>query len=509
MAIRKIEMRPPGTGDYADILYPKTSADIVMTDTDTTVQSELTSLSSGKANAIHTHAKADIIDFPSLGTAASKNTGTTSGTIPILDTNGKLNAGVLPAIAISETFVVSSQTAMLALTAQIGDIAVRTDLNKSFILKTDGASVLANWQELLTPTDVVTSVAGKTGAVTLAAGDVGLGNVTNESKTTMFASPNFTGAPTVPTATSGTNTQQIATTAFVQDATSGKANANNVLTLDNITAFTPDADYEPATKKYVDDKTTNMVTTSGTQTLTNKTLTSPKINETVALTAKATELNILSSATITTTELNYLQGVTSAIQTQLGAKAPLASPALAGTPTAPTAEKTINNTQIATTAFVKNQGYLTGITKAQVESVLTGTITTHSHGAAAPASHASTHVTGSTDVISNAVANGNSGLMSGVDKDKLDKIANGANNYVHPTGDGNLHVPVTGTTNNKKALVAGSSAGSIAWTSLTKSHISDFPTKVSAFTNDTGYITKTVTIGTTQPTDGTMWYKVI
>lgn len=29
--------------------------------------------------------------------------------------------------------------------------------------------------------------------------------------------------------------------------------ANNVLALDNTTPFTPDADYEPATKKYVDD----------------------------------------------------------------------------------------------------------------------------------------------------------------------------------------------------------------------------------------------------------------
>jgi hypothetical protein len=34
-----------------------------------------------------------------------------------------------------------------------------------------------------------------------------------------------------------------------------KALKTNVLELDNITAFTPDADYEPATKKYVDDKT--------------------------------------------------------------------------------------------------------------------------------------------------------------------------------------------------------------------------------------------------------------
>jgi hypothetical protein len=59
---------------------------------------------------------------------------------------------------------------------------------------------------------------------------------------------------------------------------------------------------------------------STAQTLTNKTLTSPKINEDVALTASATELNILDGATLSTTELNYVDGVTSAIQTQLGAK---------------------------------------------------------------------------------------------------------------------------------------------------------------------------------------------
>ena len=57
------------------------------------------------------------------------------------------------------------------------------------------------------------------------------------------------------------------------------------------------------------------------QTLTNKRLTSPKINEDVAVTATATELNILDGATLTTTELNYVDGVTSAIQTQLNAKA--------------------------------------------------------------------------------------------------------------------------------------------------------------------------------------------
>ena len=54
----------------------------------------------------------------------------------------------------------------------------------------------------------------------------------------------------------------------------------------------------------------------------------------------------------TAAELNFVDGVTSAIQTQLNAKAPLASPALTGTPTAPTAAVGTNTTQVATTAFV-------------------------------------------------------------------------------------------------------------------------------------------------------------
>jgi hypothetical protein len=71
---------------------------------------------------------------------------------------------------------------------------------------------------------------------------------------------------------------------------------------------------------------------------------------------------IAPSSTISATELGYLDGVTSAVQTQLDSKlatataastyAPLASPALTGTPTAPTATAGTNTTQIATTAYV-------------------------------------------------------------------------------------------------------------------------------------------------------------
>lgn len=82
------------------------------------------------------------------------------------------------------------------------------------------------------------------------------------------------------------------------------------------------------------------------------TLSTAELNILDGVTASTAELNILDGATLTTTELNYVDGVTSAIQTQLDLKAPLASPALTGTPTAPTATTGTSTTQIATTAFV-------------------------------------------------------------------------------------------------------------------------------------------------------------
>ncbi len=97
--------------------------------------------------------------------------GANSG-VATLDAGGKLSSSQIPAIAITDVFVVNSQASMLALTAEIGDVAVRTDLNKTFILKTAGATVLANWQEMLTPTDLVISVNGRTGAITLSVSDI-------------------------------------------------------------------------------------------------------------------------------------------------------------------------------------------------------------------------------------------------------------------------------------------------------------------------------------------------
>lgn len=76
-------------------------------------------------------------------------------------------------------------------------------------------------------------------------------------------------------------------------------------------------------------------------------------------------------------------------------------------------------------------------------------------------------------------------------KSKLDAIASGANNYVHPTGDGSLHVPATSTTNSGKFLKAGSTAGSLAWSAITITDITNLQTTLSAKANSSDVYTKT------------------
>ena len=111
-----------------------------------------------------------VAPITNTGTSTSAIIGINSGVangVATLDSNGKVPQSQIPAVAITNTFVVASQAAMLALTAEEGDVAVRTDQNKTYILTATPSSTLANWQELLTPTDTVTSVDGRIGTVTL------------------------------------------------------------------------------------------------------------------------------------------------------------------------------------------------------------------------------------------------------------------------------------------------------------------------------------------------------
>lgn len=112
---------------------------------------------------------------PTYKSSVNYDAGNGAGELPILGADGKLNSSVIPSVAITETYVVASEEAMLALDANVGDVAVRTDIHQTFILQTADASVLAHWVMLETPIDTVLSVNGKVGVVVLEAVDIAMG----------------------------------------------------------------------------------------------------------------------------------------------------------------------------------------------------------------------------------------------------------------------------------------------------------------------------------------------
>ena len=262
------------------------------------------------------------------GTVAGLNTGITAGNVPVLDVGGKLNTAVLPSLAIVDTYPVANQAAMLALTCDVGDIAIRADGAGTFILHALPASTIGNWLLMNAPTDVVTSVNTRTGAIVLTATDVGLANVTNESKATMFTAPTFTGVSAAPTAAVNTNTTQLATTAFVI----GQA-ATVAPVMDGVAAVGTSTTFARQDHVHASDTV-------------KANLASPTFT---GVPAAPTAVVDTSTTQLATTA--YVVGQ---------AYAKLASPALSGTPTAPTAISTTNTTQIATTAFVKSLAYMDG-----------------------------------------------------------------------------------------------------------------------------------------------------
>ena len=84
--------------------------------------------------------------------------------VATLDANGLVPESQLPPVSKIDTFIVASEAEMVALTAQTGDHAIRTDLNTTFILKGSDPAVTSDWQEIISR---VNQVNGLTGDVTL------------------------------------------------------------------------------------------------------------------------------------------------------------------------------------------------------------------------------------------------------------------------------------------------------------------------------------------------------
>ncbi len=85
-------------------------------------------------------------------------------------------------------------------------------------------------------------------------------------------------------------------------------------------------------------------------------VTTAKINTSAVTDAKvATGIDAakLADGTVSNTEFQYINSLSSNVQTQIDTKSPTISPAFTGVPTAPTAAPGTNTTQLATTAFVE------------------------------------------------------------------------------------------------------------------------------------------------------------
>lgn len=110
-----------------------------------------------KLNGIE--ASADVTDTANVVAALSAGTGVAiSGAGEITVT----------AVALTTVQTASSQSAHLALTAQEGDVVVRSDENKSYMHNGGTAGTMSDYTLLATPTDAVLSVNGNTGAISAA-----------------------------------------------------------------------------------------------------------------------------------------------------------------------------------------------------------------------------------------------------------------------------------------------------------------------------------------------------
>lgn len=145
-----------------------------------------------RANHTGTQPASTISDFNTAADARiTAQKGTANG-LATLGADSKIPTSQLPAITITSTSVVASQAAQLALTAQEGDVAVRSDLNKSYVHNGGTAGTMADWQELLTPTDTILSVNGQTGAVVLTTSNIAEGSNLYYTDARVAAAPSVT-----------------------------------------------------------------------------------------------------------------------------------------------------------------------------------------------------------------------------------------------------------------------------------------------------------------------------
>jgi hypothetical protein len=176
-----------------------------------------------------------------------------------------------------------------------------------------------------------------------------------------LASPSFTGTPAAPTATANTSTTQIATTAYVVGQANGTA---GTIAMNGTQAAGSSNLYARADHVHPIDTSRAPLaspTFTGTPSLPTGTIAVTQAADTNSTTV-ATTAYVVGQASSTAPVINGTATVGTSLRYARAdhihptdtTRAPLASPALTGTPTAPTAGGGTNTTQIATTAFVQS-----------------------------------------------------------------------------------------------------------------------------------------------------------
>lgn len=171
---------------------------------------------------------------------------------------------------------------------------------------------------------------------------------------------------------------------------------------------------------------------------------------------------VVSVSSVTSTELGYVSGVTSAIQTQINAKAPSASPTFSGTITTPlTASRALalgaSSELVAATTTATELDYLSGVTSAvqtqlnakapSASPTFSGTITTPLTASRAVALGASS------ELVASATTATELGYVSGVTSAIQTQI-NAKAPSASPTFSGTITTPLTAS----RALVTGASS---------------------------------------------------
>lgn len=153
--------------------------------------------------------------------------------VAALGADGKLPPSQLPPLAVNETFIVNSQAEQLALIAERGDMAFRTDqANTPYVLTTDDPSVFANWKSLdktlsdsLAALNVLTPAADRipffTGALT-----AGLQVLSSIGKTLLSAADKLSGRTAIDAAKLGDNSDITSLNAMTTPLTVAQGGTN-------------------------------------------------------------------------------------------------------------------------------------------------------------------------------------------------------------------------------------------------------------------------------------------